>query len=446
MTLPANMSRAEVMASLRRPRVLMAMLAIGLLAAVGIGIWLFDPPPRGIRIASGPVGSAEYRFAQEYQEILGREGVKVEVVATGGVLHNLRLLRDPSSGIDVGLVDGASVADGDSKKLMSLGTLYYRPVWIFHRGSLPPLGKPWPRLRVAVGSEGDDPDDLARQMLVESNPGAESLVVTSYHRDSVDDALLRGDADVVAIAAPWESEAVQRLLLSDSVNLRDFPRAAARVALRPYLTRLLLPEGVADLPRNLPDSDIQLVATRVSMGAKKGMHPALQYLLLDAMAEVHGKAGVFEKAGQFPAAEPDGVALSKVAISYHKSGVPYLQRHLPFWVAALLTQVALLLIPLVGIAYPVLSGIPALYENLVRHRVSRLYGQLKLMEIDMAEGKVEDPDAMLAELDQLDHRARRLPTSAAYIGMVYGLRGHINFVRDRLLRSMQGLASRSGTS
>ena len=440
------MSRAEVMASLRRPRVLMVIAAIGLIAAIAVGIWLFDPPPRGIRIAAGPPGSAEYRFAQEYQEILGREGVRVEVIATSGVLHNLRLLRDPSSPVDVGLVDGASVARADTRKLMSLGTLYYRPVWIFHRGSLPmpALGKPWPRLRIAVGPEGDDPDDLARQMLLESNPGAESLVVTSYHRDSVDDALLRGDADVVAIAAPWESEAVQRLLLSDSASLRDVPRAAARVALRPYLTRLVLPEGVADLPRNVPDSDIQLVATRMSMGAKKGLHPALQYLLLDALAEVHGKADVFEKAGQFPAAEPDGFPLSKVAISYHKSGVPYLQRHLPFWVAALLTQVALLLIPIIGIAYPVLSGIPSLYESLIRHRVSRLYGQLKLVEIDMAEGKVEDPEAMLAELDHLDHRARRLPTSAAYIGMVYGLRGHINFVRDRLLRSVKGQPSRSG--
>ena len=78
--------------------------------------------------------------------------------------------------------------------------------------------------------------------------------------------------------------------------------------------------------------------------------------------------------------------------------------------AAFVTQIVLLLIPILGIAYPVLQGIPSLYASLMHHRVSRLYGQLKMLELDMAEGKVTDQDEAVKELDALDARARRLQT------------------------------------
>ncbi len=120
---------------------------------------------------------------------------------------------------------------------------------------------------------------------------------------------------------------------------------------------------------------------------------------------------------------------------YHKSGTPFLQRHLPFWVAAILTQVGLLLIPIIGIAYPVLQGAPALYATLMQHRVSRVYGYLKSVEAEMAEGSVKDPLAVIAKLDALDARAQKLHTTAAYMSMVYTLRAHIQLIRDRLVRS-----------
>jgi hypothetical protein len=103
-------------------------------------------------------------------------------------------------------------------------------------------------------------------------------------------------------------------------------------------------------------------------------------------------------------------------------------------VAAVLTQVALLLIPILGIAYPVLQGAPTLYATLMQHRVSRVYRHLKQIELEMADGVVEDPAAVLAELDALDARARRLQAGTAYVSMVYTLRAHIQLIRDRLLR------------
>jgi len=423
---------------IKRPTVLWVLAGIALLAAVMLAIWLFDPPQRRIRLAAGPVGSAEYRFAERYSAILEREGVRLELVSTRGTLESLARLQDREGHVDAALIEGGSTTTAKSPGLVSLGTLYYRPVWVFYRGDrMPRPGQSWPRtLRIALGAEGGDSANLSRRLLIESGADLATGDLHLLDRQAAVDSILAGTIDIAAIVAPWESSSIQQLLRADSIHVAGFERAEARVALHPELTKLMLPEGVVDLARNVPEHDVVLVASKMSLAAHRSLHPALQYLLLDALSEVHGRAGVFERAGQFPAPEPGDLPLSKATVSYHKSGTPFLQRHLPFWVAAVLTQVGLLLIPILGIAYPVLQGAPALYATLMQHRVSRVYSYLKSVEGELAEGTVKDPVAVIAKLDELDSRARKLHTTAAYMSMVYTLRAHIQLIRDRLLRSM----------
>lgn len=427
-----------MVAGIKRPTALWVLGGIALLVAFALAIWLFNPPQRRIRLAAGPAGSIEFRFAQRYSHILQREGVRLELVATTGALDNLARLQDPGSGIDAALVEGGSTTADESPDLVSLGTLYYLPVWVFYRGDrMPQPGQPWPHtLRIALGPEGGNPASLSRRLLIETGADFDNKELRLLGLEAAADSIVAGTIDITALVAPGASPTIQRLLRADSLHLAGFARAAARVALHPELTHLTLPEGVVDLARNIPEHDVSLVASRMSLAVHRSLHPALQYLLLDAMSEVHGGPGVFQHAGQFPAAEADDLPLSKATISYHKSGTPFLQRHLPFWVAAVLTQVGLLLIPILGIAYPVLQGAPALYATLMQHRVSRVYGYLKTVETEMAEGTVKDPAAVIAQLDALDARARKLHTSASYMAMVYTLRTHIQLIRDRLLRSL----------
>lgn len=431
------MTRAEMMATLKRPRVLYLVGGVGVALALALAIWLFNPPQRRIRLAAGPAESAEFAFAQRYSDILRREGVKLELVPTTGALDNLARLQDPKSGVDAALLEGGSTTAEKSPDLVSLGTLYYRPVWLFYRGQIPLPGQPWPAsLRLALGPEGGNPANLSRRLLLESGAPYADRNLLFLGREAAAESLLAGTIDIAAIVAPWESPPVQRLLRADSIHLYGFARAEARVALHPELSRLVLPEGVVDLARDIPSQDVQVVASKMSMAARRQLHPALQYLLLEALSEVHSAPGVFERAGQFPAAEAGDLPLSRAAISYHKSGTPFLQRHLPFWVAAVLTQLALLLIPVLGIAYPMLQGAPALYAALMQHRVSRVYGHLRLLEMEVTEGRVTDPAALLKELDALDARARKLQANTAYVSMVYTLRAHIQLIRDRLVRGV----------
>jgi hypothetical protein len=192
---------------------------------------------------------------------------------------------------------------------------------------------------------------------------------------------------------------------------------------------------VADLVRNRPPKDILLMAPRVSLVVRRGLNSAVQYLLLDAATEVHSGAGVFRRAGEFPGAERGDVMLSRAAESYYKSGTPFLQRHLPFWIAVMLTQLGLILVPIAGIAYPLLSGFPALYRAWMRSRLNRLYAELKLVEAAVALRPAGPHEDLAVLLDQLAARATRMHVTSAYLQTVYFLRQHIDLVRSRLVLS-----------
>jgi hypothetical protein len=93
-------------------------------------------------------------------------------------------------------------------------------------------------------------------------------------------------------------------------------RADALVALYPYLNKVVLPAGVIDLAENRPPSDVLLIALKASLAVRMDLHPAIQYLLLDAASQIRSGPGVFNRAGQFPAPESVDLPLSTYARQY----------------------------------------------------------------------------------------------------------------------------------
>jgi hypothetical protein len=203
------------------------------------------------------------------------------------------------------------------------------------------------------------------------------------------------------------------------------------IALHPFLSKLVLPEGVANMVADRPPTDITVVAPKASLVVRRDLHPAIQYLLLGAASEIHAAPGIFQKPGQFPAPEEEDLPLSKEANRYYKSGDPFLQRYLPFWLAVVAGRVLVLLIPLIGVAYPLLRATPALYGWSMRRRIFRLYGELKSIEIEFETKGNRTTEDMLERLDRLEERADHLRVPRAFATLLYTLRLHVGMVRSR---------------
>ena len=409
---------------------------------VGIGFvvayqFVQPAPPKRIVITTGGESGAYYQFAQRYAAILARDGITLEVRASAGSLENLDRLKADEA--QVGFVQGGVMppkedpdAEDDSR-LLSLGSMFYEPVWVFYRGErdltrLTDLrGK-----RIAIGQEGSGVRQLAQQLLAANEIQAgEHLVPLSGLKAA--EELQQGRIDAAFIIAAENAPVVQVLLRSPGIKLMSFAQAGAYQRRFPFLTKLTFPHGVADLVRDFPPSDIKVLAPTANLIVRDDLHPALQSLLLQAASEVHGKSGFFQDQGEFPAYKDQLLPLSPDAARYYKSGPSFLQRYLPFWLAVLVDRLIVLLVPIVALLIPLLKVAPAIYTWRVRSKVFRCYGELKFLEDDLKNhfDPVKLGDYRL-RLDALEEEAVQLHVPLGFTDLVYTLREHVNLVRGIL--------------
>lgn len=405
---------------------------VGLVAAV---LTLTPPlPPRTIVMATGPQGGIYSAIGEHYRKSFARHGVHLVLRATNGSVDNVALLNDRRSGVSVALVQSGITTASEAPDLVSLGTLFYEPVWLFSRVTPTDRGGHLRKgMRMSLGAAGSGTYKVARELAEATGLDLRKEEVHEFNAIQAGEALMRGELDFVAMAMSWDAPIVRKLLLDDSITPLSWPRADAHVALRPYLSKLILPQGVASLARDRPPTDLTLIATKASLVVRNDLHPALQYLFLEAASEIHGGPGIFNKAGEFPAAEPVDLPLSEFAREYYRSGRPFLQRYLPFWLAAFTARLLVLLIPLIGIAYPLFRLLPAMYGWAMRRRIFRLYGELKFLESELdAPGAADAARDIATRLDQLEARANHMRVPTAFAHMLYTLKLHIGLVRQRV--------------
>ena len=416
-----------------RPRPVLAGAAFLLLVAgAGWAVTRWQPwAPRVVVMATGPERSAYASYGERYRAILARSGVDLRLRTTAGALENLALLRDPASGVSAGFAQAGTAAEEDAKALASLGTVFYEPLWLFHRGLERDRGYAALRgKRLSIGPEGSGTRRLALWALSLGGVDSRSPGLLALAPADAAEKVVRGEIDAALIVSSWESPVVRRLLAAPGVELASFHRADAYVALNPYLSKLVLPAGVGDMGRNIPPTDVVLVAPKASLVVRRDLHPGVQYLLLEAAGEVHSPPGLFHRAGEFPAAEAIDLPLSADARQIYKSGRPFLQRYLPFGLAVFAGRLLVVVVPLVGLVYPVVKSLPAAYAWMMRRRVFRLYGELKLVELELEDrAGATSTEALVARLDDLDERASRLHVSRGQSANVYQLRQHIRLIR-----------------
>jgi TRAP-type uncharacterized transport system substrate-binding protein len=404
---------------------------------LGAGLFVFESlPPRTIVMATGAEGGANYELGIRYREILARESVELQLQPTTGSLENLRRLRDSKSGVSVGFTQGGTTTKKESPELESLGTIFYEPPWLFRRAEIGEGAQGLRGRRLSIGPEGSGGRALALQII--SRTKLDSIVgeLSGFAPQVAAEKLIAGEIDAAFIVTGWESPVIQSLLNAKGIEADSYLRADALIAIYPFLHKLVLPAGVVDLSTNRPPADVVLLAPKASLAVRADLHSALQYLLLDAAVQIHSQPRIFQKAGQFPAAESIDLPLSGEAHRFYKSGQPFLQGYLPFWIATLVEKTLVVLIPLAALLYPVFKLLPQMYDWTMQLRIRRLYDEIRSIESDMeAQGPQFDANALNAKLDQIDQRANHLQLPTVYASNLYTLRSHIDLVRARLAQN-----------
>ncbi|WP_431152652.1 TAXI family TRAP transporter solute-binding subunit [Acidovorax facilis] len=419
----------------------LAFLAVGLLV---LAYWWLNPnPPKTVTLATGPAQSAYEEFGKRYQKALAEDGIEVQLLPSDGSSHNLQLLREGKA--DVAFVQGgtAELQPDDADELVSLGSLFVEPVWLFYRAETAQRAYNTPRIdslrqlrgwRVNVGSDGSGVPKLMERLLDANKVAPGAVQMSRLEQTPATVEFLAGRLDALVFASAPESLMVQMLLQTPGVQLLDFAQHEAYARRFPFLTPVTLPRGVVDLAANVPTRDVRLVASTTSLLARDATHPALLTLFAQNAQKLHGGSGWFNRAREFPNSRNSELPIAKEGDRAMNEPVPMLQRYLPFWMANLIERMWLVLGILLAIMLPLSRVVPPLYQFRVRSRVFRWYGRLREIENDMEAGNI-DAAELLKALNTLEAQAEKVSVPLSYADELYALRNHIHLVRKKLLRT-----------
>ena len=421
----------------RRGRVSLAAIILALVVAAvwAVAYFLQTAPPRHIVLASGLEDGLLHQHAKRYIEILARSGVRVEERITNGPGDNLRLLHDPHSGVDIGFTQGGIAKFPEADNVMMIASLYYVPMWIFHRSTdvLNHVNELRDH-RVAVGVSGSGARSLGEHVFALNGLTSNNMAMQPLSNNAALLALQSGEVDAAIFVDGAENHAVWTALHDPNLKLLSYSKAEAYQRRLSFITKLTLPPGVIDLANDLPEREIELIGTKEMLAARSGLHPALIHLLVDAAAEIHGKKGLFEQAGEFPGTTQVDLRVSTDADQHKRFGRSILYQYLPFWFATLVERAIIILLPLAAVLLPLFHYFPQLRRWRVRSRVYRWYGELALLEQDVAARTGTLPtEKWLADLERIERAVARIHTPAGFASEAYTLREHIGLVRRAII-------------
>jgi hypothetical protein len=211
----------------------------------------------------------------------------------------------------------------------------------------------------------------------------------------------------------------------------DFAQNEAYSRRFAFLSPAVLPRGVVDLASDVPPSNVRLVAPTTTLLTRDSTHPALLQLFALAGNTIHGSAGWFKNAREYPNVRNNELPIAHEAERSIRGGAPLLQRYLPFWVANLVERMWLAMGIILAVLLPLSRVVPPLYAFRVRSRIFRWYARLRELEA-RAEG-CTDTAPLLEELNQMDRHAEKIVVPLSYTDELYSLRNNIQLVRKKLL-------------
>ncbi|MBF0589471.1 MAG: TAXI family TRAP transporter solute-binding subunit [Magnetococcales bacterium] len=414
-------------------RLILAALAITAAGFITAYQFAAPPPPRTVRIATGSANGAYHHFAKRYQARLAEEGITLEIQESAGSVENLHLLQgtDGAPRVDIAFVQGGTGSLATQpQRLRSVGSLFLEPLWIFSRGDAPLTTlKELEGLRIAVGTKESGAEALAKQLLGLQKFQRPPKQINMDNKQAAK-ALSDGRIDAALLVLSPNAPIFQDLIQRPGLQLMDFRRAEALSAHLPFLTALTLPEGILNLQQNLPATPIRLLAPAASLVVRQDLHPAIVDILLKSANEIHRKPGPLGSKIDFPSASLLEFPLTDGAERFFTHGPPMLQRYLPFWLAAQINRLKVMLLPLITLLIPLIKIMPPLYRWRIRSRIYRWYRDLQQLEAEANQSRdAETLKRIEARLEALEQEASTIKVPLSYAEEFYRLRKDFAFIR-----------------
>ncbi|WP_160142039.1 TAXI family TRAP transporter solute-binding subunit [Nitrincola tapanii] len=428
-------------------KVILPFLLLGM--ALFALAWPFvEPaPPERFRIATGMPGGAYERMGQAYQRYFAEQGFVLESHASAGSVENWqKLLRGE---VDAAIVQSGTRPLGVENQLQAVVSLTFEPLFIFYRQRdfsaqkapgdqlLFDLDSYLP-LNLAIGADGSGTQSLMTGLLQLHTESlgriSTDLTLQGLGGEAAYQALKEGSVDFASFVMAADAPLLQRLLADPELGVVDFVRANAISQRLPFLSPVVLHQGVVDLQANLPGRDVQLVAPSAYLVVRKDAHRALVQLLIEAARQAQSTSSLTAPQGYFPNLAHMDLPVAEEAEYFFQRGPSFLYRHLPFGLAILVDRLAILILPLLAILIPLSRMAPPALRWRIRRRIYRWYRKLRLMDNALLESALTEAQlhSYLQQVRQLEDEVANTEVPLSYMEEFYNLRLHVAYIRQRL--------------
>ena len=426
----------QAITSLLRLHWAWAILIVGCIFAI---IYAARPiPPSSVKMAAGQPNSSLHVLAQKYADYFKTHGVNLQLVNTAGAFENIELVKNQK--VEAGFSIAGGIKDSEIPNVISLGSIDYQPFWIFYKGdefngsNIDDLlnGKVF-----SINIPGSGTRYMAEKILsvhgvkVNSDPRLLSLP----SQESVD-ALRAGRIDGVFLLAGAESSTLKKLIDLPGIRIASFSFVEAYTKRLKNLEVLNLPRGALDIKRDVPNHDIQMVATTTTILADKNLHPAIQYLFIAAAKQIASDGdSLFDRSGGFPAHIDKSIPLSDVAHQFYEKGAPALAGHVPFWMANFVDRMWIIYLSILLFIYPALLLLPKYRNTYARLCVIDCYEELEVIEHKLRNTtRLDDWSDLVTEFESLEKKSTSLWVPSSEYGGYFNLRLSIEQSRQKLAR------------
>jgi TRAP-type uncharacterized transport system substrate-binding protein/2-polyprenyl-3-methyl-5-hydroxy-6-metoxy-1,4-benzoquinol methylase len=321
---------------------LLRTLAYGAAVLAFVHATLSALPSSHITIGAGPQGGTYYETSLQYKKYLEDKGYKVDVIAFDNTEEIAGQVNNAETNIDVGFV-AQDLRGKNVGNIVTLGDIQIQPLFIFANRAASGVQEirtfsQLRGMRIALPPEQSVTSQAVLKIFSLCDIDRQNTVIQFLSLKDAVQQLKEQKFDFGIFMLSAENEFVVDMAKSKNLKLIDMTQIEAIAKQFSFLQPSLLPAGIYDLKQQIPETDIPVLAAKISIVVKKNLASGAVYALLDAMSEVHRKESYVSRLREFPSYLGTDLPIHTLAPDFYRSGTPWIYANLPIRLAGVIDR------------------------------------------------------------------------------------------------------------
>jgi TRAP-type uncharacterized transport system substrate-binding protein len=297
-----------------------------------------------IVIEAGPIGGFFYTSAETIKNKLKEKNINAIVINREDTLKIIDDVNDPKSKVDIGFI-AQDLNEIKYKNVTSLGSIILEPLFIFHRKDISAKSPAdFKGLRVAVSPVNSGTRVVTEQILEIYGVNELNTKFYPYTLSESANALKDGTIDVAFFLQPANNKTISELGKNPKLKVMSLNQAVALTRKFNYLYSATIYAGGFDLKNNIPEEDVKVIATPVTIVAKNNLPQSVVSAISLILKEEFRNPNIVSDTGTFPTMDYEkNIFINQKADEIFRipfGSEPFLYRYLPFNIARVIDGIA----------------------------------------------------------------------------------------------------------